>query len=52
MQIRRIARDSNNEVRIGLNSSAFGPGQYLLKIDGLTWKGQVQDYAWVMLGLE
>ena len=37
---------------IGLNSSAFGPGQYLLKIDGLTWKGQVQDYAWVMLGLE
>jgi hypothetical protein len=52
MQLRRVARDSNDEVRLGLNSSAFGPGKYLVKIDGLNWKGQVQDYGWVMLGLE
>jgi hypothetical protein len=52
MQLRRIARDSNGEVRIGLNSSAFGPGDYLMKIEGLTWKGQPQEYGWVMLGLQ
>ena len=32
MQIRRIARDSNNELRLGLNSSAFGPGVYQLQL--------------------
>jgi hypothetical protein len=51
-QIRRIARDSNREVRLALNSSAFGPGDYLVKIDGYTWKGQVEEYGWLMLGLQ
>ncbi|MGH8177015.1 MAG: hypothetical protein ACREV5_12210 [Steroidobacter sp.] len=52
MQLRRIARDSNRELRLGLNSSAFGPGEYLLKIDGYTWRGQVEAVGWVSLGLE
>ena len=52
MQLRRIARDSNQELRIALNSSAFGPGEYMLKIDGYTWKGHPQDYGWVLLNLE
>ena len=52
MQVRRIARDSNRELRIGLNSSAFGPGDYLLKIDGYNWRGQVEAVGWVRLGLQ
>ena len=36
MQIHRIARDSNKELRFGLNSSAFGPGDYVLKFEGYT----------------
>jgi hypothetical protein len=51
MQIRRIARDSNRELRLLLNSSAFGPGEYLVKIDGYTWRGQVEDVGWVRLDL-
>jgi hypothetical protein len=52
MQLRRIARDSNREVRLGINSSAFGPGDYLLKIDGYTWRGQLESVGWVRLGLQ
>jgi hypothetical protein len=52
MQLRRIARDSNRELRLSLNSSAFGPGDYLIKIDGYTWRGQTQDVGWIMLGLK
>lgn len=52
MQIRRIARDSNKELRFGINSSAFGPGDYLLKFDGYTWRGQPEEIGWVMLGLQ
>lgn len=52
MQIRRIARDSNKELWLGLNSSAFGPGEYLLKFEGYTWRGQLEPAGWVKLGLE
>lgn len=52
MQIRRLARDSNRELRLGLNSSAFGPGEYMLKLDAYNWRGQTQEYGWVRLGLE
>jgi hypothetical protein len=52
MQIRRLARDSDKELRFALNSSAFGPGNYLLKFDGYTWRGQAEEIGWVMLGLQ
>ena len=52
LQIRRIARDSNRELRLALNSSAFGPGDYLMKFDGYTWRGETQELGWIMLGLE
>lgn len=52
MQIRRITRDSNKELRFALNSSAFGPGDYLLRFDGYTWRGQTEEVGWVMLGLQ
>jgi hypothetical protein len=52
MQLRRIARDSNKELRFSLNSSAFGPGDYLLKFDGYTWRGQPEEIGWLRLGLQ
>ena len=52
MQIRRIARDSNRELRLALNSSAFGRGDFLMKIEGYTWRGQLEEVGWVRLGLE
>lgn len=52
MQLRRVARDSNKELRFGLNSSAFGPGDYLVKVDGYNWRGQTQLVGWMMLGLQ
>ena len=52
MQIQRLARDSNKEVRFSLNSSAFGPGEYVFKVDGYTWRGELQPVGWASLGLE
>ncbi len=51
MQIRRVARDSNRELRLALNSSAFGPGDYLVRLDAYNWRGQAQEYGWIRLGL-
>jgi hypothetical protein len=52
MQIRRLTRDSNRELRMALNSSAFGPGEYLLRLDAYNWRGELQEYGWVRVGLE
>ena len=52
MQLRRITRDSNKELRLSLNSSAFGPGDYLVRIDAYNWRGQTEEYGWFMLGLQ
>jgi len=52
MQIRRVARDSNGEVRIDLNSSSFGPGDYDVKLDGYTWRGDTVPMGWIRLGMK
>ncbi|MFC4310143.1 hypothetical protein ACFPN2_13715 [Steroidobacter flavus] len=52
MQIKRIMRDSNKEIRFSLNSSAFGPGDYLVKVEGYNWRGQTEEVGWMMLGLK
>lgn len=52
MQLRRVARDSNRDLRLTLNSSAFGPGDFLVRIDGYNWRGQTETVGWLMLGLQ
>jgi hypothetical protein len=47
--LHNLARDSNGDLRIALNSSALGPGDYRLSIDGLTWSGAPVAAAWVTL---
>ena len=49
MVIERMAADSNRELRLAINSSAFGPGEYRLRVQGYTWRGQRIDVGWVRL---
>jgi hypothetical protein len=42
-----VQKDSNGQLRMALNSSAFGPGQYQVALDGLDWRGTPHGEAWV-----
>ena len=47
--VQRLTPDSNRELRLALNSSAFGPGEYRLRLQGYTWSGERVDAGWVRL---
>ncbi len=47
--LHNLLRDSNGNVRIELNSSALGPGDYRMTIDGLTWSGAPVPQAWATI---
>ena len=47
--VERMAPDSNKELQLSLNSSAFGPGEYRLRLQGHTWRGERVDAGWVRL---
>lgn len=52
MVIERMAPDSNRDLRLSLNSSAFGPGEYRLRVQGYTWRGNRVDVGWVRLVIQ
>ncbi len=41
-----LARDSNGHLRIALNSSALGPGDYDVKVEGLDLRRGTEAQAW------
>jgi hypothetical protein len=41
-----LARDSNGHLRLALNSSALGPGEYDVTFEGLDWRGAPNAQAW------
>ncbi|MEY2919277.1 MAG: hypothetical protein RL261_582 [Pseudomonadota bacterium] len=49
MVVERMTPDSNKELLLSLNSSAFGPGEYRLRLQGYTWRGDRVDVGWVRL---
>jgi hypothetical protein len=49
--LHNLQKDSNGHVRIALNSSALGPGNYQFSIDGVTWKGEPVPEAWITIGV-
>jgi hypothetical protein len=49
--IDHLAKDSDGNLRIALNSTALGPGDYQLTIEGLSWQGQPQPDSWVTIGV-
>jgi hypothetical protein len=44
--LHNMQKDSNGQVRLAVNSSAFGPGTYRIAIEGLDWRGQSSPIAW------
>ena len=44
-------RDSNGLVRLALNSSALGPGDYQITLEGLTMYGDIIPQAWTTIGI-
>jgi len=51
MILNNLLKDSNGHLRIALNSSALGPGNYLFTIEGVTWRGEIVPDAWVTIGV-
>jgi hypothetical protein len=49
--ITNIAKDSNGNLRLALNSSALGPGAYQFTIEGVTWRGDTEPDSWVTIGV-
>lgn len=47
--VHRMVPDSNRELRLTLNSTAFQPGEYRIRLQGYTWRGQRVDAGWVRL---
>ncbi len=49
--LNNLAKDSNGHLNIALNTSALGPGNYQLTLEGITWKGEIEPEAWVTIGI-
>jgi hypothetical protein len=49
LNLYRVMRDSNRELRFALNTSAFGPGEYRMKLQGYNWRGDRSDVGWIRL---
>ena len=47
LAVQRMTPDSNHELRLSLNSSAFGPGEYRMLLQGYDSRGQRSDTGWV-----
>ena len=50
--ITNLTKDSNGHLRIALNSSALGPGNYQLTIEGLNWRGDPEPDSWITIGVQ
>ena len=51
MVLNNLIKDSNGHLRIALNSSALGPGNYRFTIEGLTWRGDAVPDASITIGI-
>jgi len=47
--LHNLQRDSNGNLHLELNSTALGPGDYQLTIEGLTWRGEPVPQAWTTI---
>jgi hypothetical protein len=46
-----LTKDSNGHVRISLNASAFGPGEYLVTIEGLNMRRESLPVGWFKIAV-
>lgn len=49
--LNNLIKDSNGALGLSLNTSALGPGNYLLTIEGLDWRGDPQPDSWAALSI-
>jgi hypothetical protein len=49
--ITNLVKDSNGHLRVALNSSALGPGNYQLTIEGMNWRGDPEPDSWITIGI-
>ena len=49
LTVQRVTPDSNRDLRLSLNSSAFGRGEYRIRLQGYSWQGKRIDAGWVRL---
>jgi hypothetical protein len=45
-------KDSNGHLRFALNAAAFGPGEYLVTIEGMNLRRESVPVAWFKIGVE
>lgn len=50
--LHNLTKDSNGHLRLALNTSALGPGNYQLTIEGLTWRGEPVPDSWITIGIQ
>jgi hypothetical protein len=50
--LHNLVKDSNGHVRITLNSSALGPGNYQFTIEGMSWRGDPEPDSWVTVRVQ
>ncbi len=50
--LHNVLKDSNGNLRLSLNSSALGPGEYAVAIEGLNWKGEPSPLAWASFAID
>jgi hypothetical protein len=46
-----VTKDSNGHVRISLNAGAFGPGEYMVTLEGLNMRRESIPVAWFRVGI-
>ena len=49
--ITNLAKDSNGHLHLALNSTALGPGNYQLTIEGIGWRGDPEPDSWITIGI-
>jgi len=47
-----VTKDSNGDLRLALNAGAFGPGNYLMTIEGMNMRRESIPVAWVRFAIE
>jgi hypothetical protein len=50
--LENMLKDSNGHLRLQLNPSAVGPGDYMLTIEGLNMRREALAVAWVRMSVE
>ncbi len=49
--LQNVGKDSNGHVRVALNTTALGLGNYQFTMEGITWKGETVPEAWITIGI-